>query len=158
MMDEGFKERLVTNFREHFGEDLVAMVLFGSRARGSPRPARDYDIFLIRRNLPQRPLARLRHVRRAIAGKFDERIAIPPRTPEEFEGGFPSLYLDLALDGIVLYDRENYITQKLAGIRAIINEAGLRRVLREGEFAWEWERPPKGHWEITWEGYCELQR
>jgi len=49
------------------------------------------------------------------------------KTPEEFEEHFPSLYLDIGLDGVILYDKDGYTTRKLERIREIIRESGLVR-------------------------------
>jgi predicted nucleotidyltransferase len=155
-MKPDFQQNLITCFQQHFGNKLISVVLFGSRARGEFRPESDYDIFLLAKNLPERPLERLLFVRRAISAKFAEKIAITARTPEEFESGFPSFYLDLATDGIVLYDTAHYMTHKLHCIKEIIKQAGLERKKLEHQFSWEWKQQPQGHWEITWEGYHEL--
>jgi len=151
-----FKQNLIACFQQHFGNDLIAVVLFGSRARGEASPESDYDIFLLVKNLPERPIERLLFVRHAIAAKFAEKISITARTPGEFESGFPSLYLDLAVDGVILYDAGNYMTKKLQRIQEIIKQAGLERKRFDHQFSWEWENQPKGRWEITWEGYHEL--
>ncbi|MBK8432567.1 MAG: nucleotidyltransferase domain-containing protein [Chloroflexi bacterium] len=44
--------------QEALGDDLVALVLFGSRARGDARPDSDWDLLLIAEGLPERPFAR----------------------------------------------------------------------------------------------------
>jgi len=46
-MSLNFKQDLVACFQQHFGNSLVAVVLFGSRARGDAKPESDYDIFLL---------------------------------------------------------------------------------------------------------------
>jgi predicted nucleotidyltransferase len=157
-MTPTFKQNLLACFQQHFGDNLVAAVLFGSRARGEAGPESDYDLFLLVKHLPERPVERLLFVRRAIAAKFAEKISITARTPEEFESGFPSLYLDLGIDGIVLYDSDNYVTRKLLRVQEIIKQAGLERKKFDHQFSWEWEKQPKGRWEITWEGYRELTK
>ncbi len=155
-MNPTFRQNLLASFQQHFGNNLIAVVLFGSQARGDASPESDYDIFLLVKNLPERPVERLLFVRHAIAAKFAEKISITARTPEEFESGFPSLYLDLAVDGIIFYDAGNYMTTRLQRIQEIITQAGLERKRFDHQFSWEWENQPKGHWEITWEGYHEL--
>jgi hypothetical protein len=80
------------------------------------------------------------------------------KTPSEFESQFPSLYLDIGLDGVILHEREDYATGKLSRIREIIGQAGLLRERPNGEMKWVWETPPTRHWEITWEGFRELPR
>ncbi|NUO81152.1 nucleotidyltransferase domain-containing protein [candidate division KSB1 bacterium] len=157
-MKSDFVSNLVACFQQHLGENLVALVLFGSRARGEARPESDYDLFLLARQLPERRFERVLFVRRIIAGQFAEKLAFTARTPEEFERGFPSLYLDLGLDGILLYDSQGYMAAKLQRIREIITQAGLQRKKLGDQMSWDWQKPPRGPWEITWEGgYRELR-
>lgn len=155
-MESAFVTNLIASLQQNLREDFVALVLFGSQARGEARPESDYDFFLLARRLPERRYERTRFVRRAAAGACAEKTAFLARTPEEFEAGFPSLYLDLGLDGIVLYETNHYMTDKLRRIREIISEAGLQRKRVGGEMNWDWQRPPQGKWEITWRGYREL--
>jgi len=150
-----FKNRLVRCYKDYLGSNLVALALFGSRARGTATPESDYDILIIAHRLPSSPLDRIRFLRQPIVGKFEEKIALKSYTCEEFEKGFPSLYLDLALDAIIFFDR-NYLAPKLERIRQIIREAELKRKSLKGDFYWDWERPPKSRWEITWDGFREF--
>ncbi len=152
-MEKKVKEKLINYFKDYFGDNLVSIVFFGSRARGEAQPTSDYDIFLIAKELPESPLERQSYVRKAISLKFDQRISIHAKTVKEFESGFPPLYLDLGVDGQILYDVDNYMKQKLNRIQEIIKEAGLYRVKRNGYHAWEWKKQPGPHWSITWEGF-----
>ena len=49
-------------------------------------------------------------------------VSFLARTQIEFEEGFPSFYLDLALDGVNLYDTDGYMESKLRRIKEIIKE------------------------------------
>jgi hypothetical protein len=69
---------------------------------------------------------------------------------------FPSLFLDLCIDGIPLYDREGFFGTLRDRMRKIISSAGLSRKRDNGEYHWVWKAPPKGGWEITWSGYREF--
>ncbi len=51
-------QAVVIALREALSDDLIALVLFGSRARGDARPDSDWDLLLIAKNLPERPFAR----------------------------------------------------------------------------------------------------
>ena len=147
-----FALRLVETLRAAFGERLVSVVLFGSHARGEARPESDVDIFLVVKGLPESPLDRIVEIRRPLAGRVRERVAFIAKTPEEVLAGVPSLYLDLALDGRVLYDT-GFFCERQAVLRRLIEQAGLRRVVRGGEFCWEWETPPRQGWRLDWDGY-----
>ncbi len=150
-----FAPRLVEVLREAFGDRLVSVVLFGSHARGEATPESDVDIFLVIRGLPDSPLDRITEIRRPLVGLFRERLAFIAKTPEEVLAGLPSLYLDLALDGRVL-DDTGFFRERQAVLRRLIQEAGLRRVLRGGEHYWEWETPPQRGWRLDWDGYRAL--
>ena len=149
---EEFVYRLVETLRAAFGERLVSVVLFGSHARGEARPESDIDIFLVVKGLPESPLDRIAEIRRPLAGRFLERVACIAKSPEEVLAGLPSLYLDLGLDGRVLYDT-GFFRDRQAVLRRLIEEAGLRRVVRDGEHHWEWETPPRRGWRLDWDGY-----
>lgn len=148
---------LVKTLRAYFGENLVSVVLFGSYARGETHPTSDVDLYLIAENLPRRVPNRVAYVHRAVVARFPWRVSIIAESKREFVSGFPSLYLDLALDGIILFDREDFMTEKLARIREITRQAGLRRVRVNGDFAWKWKHPPRpGRWSLDWEGLHEF--
>ena len=75
------------------------------------------------------------------------------KTRDEFQAGFPSYYLDLGLDGIVLHDREQYMQGKIERIRSLIELAGLTRQRVDDGFVWRaWREPPAGHWRLDWSG------
>jgi len=72
------------------------------------------------------------------------------KTPQEFEASLPALYLDIALDGMVLYDRDHYITDKLAKLRQLISEKGLRRERAGRDLVWRWQEFPGFGWTVEW--------
>jgi len=149
-------KELVETLHKHLGDDLVAVALYGSWARGEGQPGSDIDLFIIARNLPKRRFPRAQHVHRAVGGRFPHPVSIVAKEPEEFERHFPSLYLDLGLDAVVLYDPQGYMTTRLARIKQLIQEAGLYRKRCDGDFVWLWKRPPRRPWVLDWEGFREL--
>ena len=101
-------------------------------------------------------MARTHYLRSLLPGELRGAASFIARTRVEFEAGFPSYYLDLALDGVILYDRVDYMQQKLTRIRELIQTAGLKRRRINYGFSWEWQNPPRGHWRIDWSGVYGL--
>lgn len=143
---------LVKSLEHGLSEQLWGLVLFGSVARGEAKESSDLDLLLVADGLPEKFMARMRYLRRLLPGELRGAVSFIARTRAEFETGFPSYYLDLALDGVILYDRENYMQQKLTRIRELIQAAGLQRRRTDYGFSWEWQKPPKGPWRIDWSG------
>jgi len=139
------------------GDNLLGVVLYGSHARSEAHEGSDIDLMVIARGLPERWYERsvcLHRPLQAIAGAPS--FSVLGKTPDEFEAHFPSLYLDIGLDGIVITDRDGYTKHKLDRIREIIAQARLKRERKNGDLHWVWRKPPHRHWEITWEGFREL--
>lgn len=134
------------------GGRLVAVVLYGSRARRDHRPGSDYDLLVIAEDLPDDIIERDRffYQRR---GALSALISLVAKSPQLFERHLPSLYLDIAIDGKILYDPQGYAEKKLARIRDIIEDAGLyREAIPDAGFLWDWqELPPPGWWSIEWD-------
>lgn len=153
-----FFRNLVQCYKDFFGDGLFSIILFGSQARMDFHRGSDYDIFIIVEDLPSSPLKRLFMVRQPLIARFEERVCTVSKTTKEFESGFPSLYLDLALDGKILYDKNKYFKKKGKVIKKIIRESGLIRRIIGNEFIWEWIKAPIGGWSIDWSGFHALSR
>lgn len=149
-------EKIVNLYKEYLGNRLISIVLFGSFARGDAKETSDYDLFIIAEGLPSKPLKRILFIRTPLQGQFDQRFSILAKTPQEMLEHFPPLFLDLGLDGVILFDREDFFNNLQVKIRKIIRQAGLQRKSWDGEFYWEWQTPPQKGWEITWDGYRAL--
>jgi predicted nucleotidyltransferase len=156
----GYLREVVDKLSAALGDRLLGVVLYGSHARGEAREDSDVDLLVIARGLPERRYDRSIHLQRVVRGIKDAPpISVLGKTPGEFESHFPSLYLDIGVDGVVLYDRDGYTTGKFNHIRKIIAEIGLvRRRLDRGNMFWDWKRKVTCPWELTWEGFRELAR
>jgi predicted nucleotidyltransferase len=140
----------VEALRRALGERLVAVVLFGSRARGTASRDSDWDLLVIAEGLPERPFDRHLHLMRLLPPACGG-VSILAKTPEEFRGNIPSLYLDIGLDGRILYDPDGYAARRLAELKRIIRTAGLYREETEAGDVWRWRREPVSPWEFAWE-------
>lgn len=150
-MGQGTISEVVTALRQSLGDDLIAVVLFGSRARGEADEASDWDLLVIARQLPKQAFRRHLQLKTALPPDWRGRVSLLAKTPEEFEARLPALFLDIALDGIVLYDTDQYATKRLAGLRRLIEKRGLRRERLQRETVWRWQQFPGFDWALEWE-------
>lgn len=151
-----FINNIVECYKEYFGDNFISLVLFGSRARLDEKDTSDYDILLIAEDIPARPFERLRYVRRPLTGKFKEKISIIAKTKAEFDSQFPSIYLDIGIDGRILFDKNDYMKKRIQRIKEIIKKAGLKRIKHDDMFSWEWSKPKKPGWKLDWGGLSEF--
>ena len=147
---------VVEGLRKALGAGIRGLVLFGSGARREAREGSDWDLLVVADELPGGLLERNRFLRSLVPPAWRGRVSFIAKTRAEFEGGFPSYYLDIALDGVILLDRDHYIEERLRRVRDMIQEAGLRRRRTAAGFVWEWDRPPAGAWRIDWTGVYGL--
>lgn len=151
-------ETLINAFFSQLGEDLISLVLFGSQARGESSGRSDWDIFLLAESLPDHPFERQIFLRKMIPKELPFQVSIYSKTVKEFERDFPAIYLDIATDGIILFDKDRYAQNKLHRIKEIIQEADLRRIRRFGSLIWRWEGQPEIGWGIDWSGVYGLKK
>ena len=141
----------VEALKRGLGDRLVAVVLFGSRARGEAREDSDWDLLVLARDLPARLFQRHRVLKQMLPAAERGRLSLLAKTPQEFEASLPALYLDIALDGIVLYDQELYIADKLVALRQLIGKKGLHRERSGRDLVWSWQEFPGFGWAVEWE-------
>lgn len=143
-------DRLVEELRAAYGPRLVAVAVYGSVGRGTPRADSDVDVLIVARALPRGRLARVREylpVEGRLAGALESAsigggpIAISPvfKTPEEVERGSP-LFLDMVDDARIEHDPEGFLGRYLDRFRARLRELGARRVWLGN--AWYWDLKP----------------
>lgn len=144
-------QEVVTALGQALGRRLLAVILFGSRARGEATETSDWDLLVIARELPTQTLARHILLKNALPVQWRAQVAIIGKTPDEFGATLPALYLDIALDGIVLYDPTGYAAERLARLRGLLDQRGLRREADHRDLTWHWQKFPGFNWSLEWE-------
>lgn len=142
---------VVSELRERLGEDLRTAVLFGSQARGEAWESSDWDVLVVARGLPKKILERAIFLKLILPDSWRGEVSLLAKTPEEFAAGLPEVYLDIALDGVVLYDTDGYMARRLEYLRALIRRKGLRREQDGRDLIWRWGQPPAADWSLEWE-------
>lgn len=132
------------------GDDLVAVVLYGSRARGEAHETSDWDLLVIADDLPDQTLARHLFLKRALPAECRGVASLLAKAREEFKSSLPSLYLDIALDREILYDRQEFATTHLAEIRQMVKRLGLLREQTPTGYVWIWQDGQPAGWPLEW--------
>lgn len=121
---------------EAFGADLVGIILYGSWARGEATAGSDIDVLVALE--PTRPITRtlyqewdrtpLEHDGHAVETHF---VSMPATVDEP-----GTVWLEVALDGVIVFDREGRITRYLSRVRRDIANGTLVRRRAHGQPYW----------------------
>jgi predicted nucleotidyltransferase len=133
-------EVYVSLLKELFGDRLRSVCLFGSVARGEDTSVSDVDLLVVAEGLPEdvglrhretnevrmriRETDAYRRLKRGGAGCLISEVYL---TPEEVER-HPPILLDIAEEGVLLYDKDGFLSGVLAGLRRRLKELGARRI------------------------------
>ncbi len=135
---------------EYFGDRLLSIVLFGSVGRGDWDENSDIDLLVIvdgwdgvpvwrRVRELYRVRERLRDTREyksAVRAGFTPIIQHYPLSREEALN-FNRVYLDIVLDGIIIYDREGFFSKIIEALRNKLVRYGAKRIsLPNGKYYW----------------------
>jgi len=135
------------------GDDLVSVVLYGSIARGDTHECSDMDLLLVARNLPRKFSERIEYLypikRRCSRRKIElwrEKgiycsIQIYPLLPSELKK-FRPLFLDIVTDGVILFDRGNFMRRMMSQWRQKLKRAGAKKVVLPDK-RWYWVLKPE---------------
>ncbi|MEM3714793.1 MAG: nucleotidyltransferase domain-containing protein, partial [Nitrososphaeria archaeon] len=130
-------------------ENLISIVLFGSVARGEAKEGSDIDLLVVARdftpfksrfdvfNEVDRELRNSEEYSELKKKKLGTLISPVPLKPEEVKRN-PPILLDLITDGVILYDKENFMRSCLADLKKKLEEKGARKIfLSDGKWYWD---------------------
>lgn len=133
-------------------EKLISIVLFGSVARGEAGEGSDIDILIIVKNFKglrsrfeifneiEKGLRTSEEYRALKEKKLGTLISPIPLTMEEIKRN-PPILLDLVIDGVILYDRDNFMKDKIKHLRNELEKRGAKRIFL-GNGKWYWDLKP----------------
>ena len=136
--------RLTSLCKEHYGERLISLAVFGSVGRGTARPDSDIDLLLVIRDLPNGRIARVKEfsaIETTLDMNIKGRIELSPvfKTPEEIANGSP-LFLDMVDDVRMLFDRDDFFKSVLKDLKERLQKLGARRIWQGN--VWYWDLKP----------------
>lgn len=143
-------DRVLAELKAQYGDRLVAVAVFGSVGRGTPRHDSDVDLLIVARDLPGGRFARVEEFLPvetrlepllADTNPDGAPVSLSPvfKTPAEAEAGSP-LFIDMVEDARILHDPEGFLAARFDRLRARLCELGARRVWLGN--AWYWELKP----------------
>lgn len=133
--------------RETFGDNLVALAVFGSVGRGTPRRDSDLDLLAVVEVAPPHRRDRwllaeqmggyIRPLQSELAGQgINAELSLVLKSRAELAAGFP-LLLDMVDDGVILTDPAGVLAARLTLLRQRLAAAGARRIWVGN--AWHWD-------------------
>ena len=136
--------------RQHYGDRLLSVAVYGSVGRGLPRPDSDVDLLIVAQGLADRHARRLRdfqavedglrpRIDAARAAGLQPELSPVLMTRAELERG-SMLLIDMTEDARILFDREGCLAGALDRLRRRLHELGSRRVWLGN--AWYWDLKP----------------
>jgi hypothetical protein len=135
--------RYIEVLEARFGEDLISVVLFGSRARGDAKPESDIDVLIVARGLPRKRWDRyagLRDLAREVSEQFSDAVTPILLTPEEAQEVKP-YYLGMLSGHVILRDEGGFFAAVLERLRQRLAELGSRRYVDEDGYEY-WDLKP----------------
>jgi predicted nucleotidyltransferase len=140
---------LITNkLEEILQDDLISVLLFGSAARGDAGEGSDIDILIVAEkfgeegrfevfNEIEKDLKASEEYHDLKENKLGTLISPVPLTPAEVEKN-PSILLDIVMDGIMLYDVDDFIVNKMKSMRRKLKKMGSKRIfLDDKRYYWD---------------------
>lgn len=125
--------RWVDVARALVGDHLESVLLFGSQARGEATSSSDTDLLIV--------ISQDVVLSRELYHRWDDLALDPPVNPHfvhlpdgVLEAG--SIWYEVALDGIMLYERDRRTSAFLQSVRQAIADGRLRRLYAHGHPYW----------------------
>ena len=123
---------IVQDFHKEFREQLVAVVVYGSYARGMAKPGSDVDLLVVVRGLPRdwQGLHRLedKWARRSqrLGKRFQIMLASPEDVEDSVEWAAP-LMLEIYDAHVIIFDHDGFFRICVMHMERIMKERGIRK-------------------------------
>jgi hypothetical protein len=122
---------MVQELCEAFGESLLAVVVYGSHARGTATPRSDVDLLVVVRNLP-RDWEMIHCLEdewarkgRRLGKRFQVMLASPEDVEDSVEWAAP-LMLEIYNTHEIIFDRGDFFQSCIRRMRYLMQERGIR--------------------------------
>jgi hypothetical protein len=150
---QGYLQALTQALAERLGASLLAVVLYGSVARGTARETSDLDLLVVQRQPPSSYYERLvpvldveRILRQSAAFHSLVQKWLHPYVSfllfsEEEARENRYIFLDMVEEAIVLYEQDSFFTKRMVELKHRLQELGAQRVVLANG-SWYWDLKP----------------
>jgi predicted nucleotidyltransferase len=134
--------------KNHFKDSLISICLFGSVAKGEAKPDSDIDILIVADGIPIDIGMRTRetnyiheHLKKSKAYILLRKLNVSGLisdiffTTEEIKS-HPPILLDIIDDGIILYDKDSFLSNELKLLKQKLEAQKARKVKTEKGHFW----------------------
>ena len=132
----GAFDPLVRSARSWFNANLVGVILFGSQARGDTHDSSDTDVLIVIRDTVALSRELYRKELPVLEGEPASELTLHyahlPASPKDAG----SLWLECALDGVIILDSDRTIQVMLSQIRRVIASGAVIRKISHGQGSW----------------------
>ena len=124
-------EGMVKKLCEAFGERLMAVVVYGSHARGTATPGSDIDLLVVVRGLPRdwKTIHRLEdewaRKGRRLGKRFQVMLASPEDVEDSVEWAAP-LMLEIYNTHQIVFERDSFFSRCIRRMKHLMRERGIR--------------------------------
>ena len=133
-------DELLEAFAKGLGKRLVGLVLYGSVARGEAHEGSDIDLLVVVQGLNGSFLERQQTILASLPQRWRATVSLMITSPEALEAHLSSLLLDVALDGVILFDPSGLVSRRLEALRSLLRSEGWGREATDEGFAWNQDR------------------
>lgn len=138
-LTDAIEDKLVARIRKRWSDQLEALILFGSQARHTQTPESDVDLLLV--------MSEVTAIERKLYFEWDEMLEsfgldqarkISPQFSQlpRSSKSMGSLWLEVALDGKLIWERDKKVSQRLQQARESIARGDFVRRLTHGQAYW----------------------
>ena len=133
-------DEILGAFQKGLGESLAGLVLYGSVARGEAHEGSDIDLLVVAKGLNGSFLERQQAILASLPQRWRATVSLMITSPEALEAHLSSLFLDVALDGVILFDPSGLVSRRFEVLRSLLRSEGWRRQAMNDGFAWNQDR------------------
>ena len=124
-------QSMIQSLQEEFGEDLRAVAVFGSQARGTATPGSDIDLLVVIQGLVRdwQSIHRLEDAWSRRGRRWGKRFQIVLASPEDVEDsveGAAPLMLEIYNAHQVVFDQNGFLRDGMIRMARLMRERGIR--------------------------------